>query len=89
MNVGHNGKRTGIVAANRGLHYSFHPLTDYDLLFGAEEVRLLRVMNDLEAVTTWIDVLVGNHLVPLDVDISLNFRFLFEMFRKLEVRRER
>ena len=39
-------------------------------------MRLVYVVDDLESVTAWIDVLVCLYTVASDVDISLDLRLL-------------
>ena len=80
----HKKSLTTIVPPDCCLHQSFHPLP-HDMLFDrAEEVRLLRVMNDSESVSTRVNILVRNNLVTNDVDITLDFGFLEEKSFQLQ-----
>ena len=68
--------RTRVVSADRSFHDGLHPLTDGGLFVVTEKVRLVCLMDDPESITARVDVLVRNDLVPYDIDISLDLRFL-------------
>lgn len=67
---------TGVVSRDSSLHESLHPLTDSDVLLGAEVMALIRVVHDTETVAAGVDVLIRNYLVTGDVDVTLDLRLL-------------
>ena len=68
--------RTRVVSADGGFHDRLHPLTHGGLFVVTEKVRLVCLVDDPESITARVNVLVRNDLVPYDVDISLDLRFL-------------
>lgn len=69
---------TRVIPANSSLHDRLHPLPDNSLFGRAEKVRLVGVVYNSEAISSRISILIGKNLVPNDVDISLDLRFLQE-----------
>ena len=72
-------RRTGVIATDSSLHDGLHPVADDRLLLGAEVVRLVVVMNDLEAIPAGINVLIRNNFVANEMDVCLELRLLWEV----------
>lgn len=72
----HRSGHTGEVSADSGLDQSFHPFPDGQLLVMAEVMGLVRVVHELETVSSGVYVLIGHDLVPNDVDIPLDLGLL-------------
>jgi hypothetical protein len=49
------------------------------LLVGAEKVRLVVLVNDLERISSWICILIGNDFVTLNVDIAFDLGLLYTL----------
>ena len=69
---------TGIIPSNGRLHDSLHPLSDDTFLVRAEEVRPLGVMDNLKSITPGLSIFVRDHFVSGNVDVTLDFCFLFQ-----------
>lgn len=67
---------TSIVTADSGFHKGLHPLSDDDMLIMTEIMRLVRVMNNTETVTTRVSIFVSYDLIADNVNITLDLRLL-------------
>lgn len=70
------GYATRIIPVNRCLHDRFHPVPNNSLLVRAKVMRLVLFVVDPESVTPRIQILVHRNLVPYDVNVAFDFRFL-------------
>lgn len=69
-------ERTCIVSPDGSLHDRLHPFPNHRFFIRAEVVRLVLIVVDPEAVPPRAQVLVNSHLVPMNVHVSLQARFL-------------
>ncbi len=68
--------RTVEIAGDSRLDQSLHPLSNDQLFIVTEAVCLIRVMDQLEAITSRVHFLICYDPVAYDVDVSLDFGFL-------------
>lgn len=74
--TGQQSKLTSVISSDRGLHHLLHPRSHRHLLGRTEVVGTLRLMNDLEAELSHMDVGIGQDSIPTEIDESFNLLFL-------------
>lgn len=70
------GQRTRVIPSDRRLHDLLHPRPNRNLLRRTEKVGAVRVVNDLEAKLSRVDVGIGQDAVAGKVDEALDFLLL-------------